>query len=89
MQVSSAGCWVQGKRAGPAQNGALVGNGNPEADAEAAQGPNARKAEEPSNGAPSRIADGWAEDMENGQAGPAGGRPSGNKPAPAQSGKRK
>ena len=68
-----------------AQSGALVGNQNAEADAEAANGPNPSVRREPSKGTPNgaanghhvdgkmsadqRDSDGSVEDMENGEAG--------------------
>lgn len=64
-----------------AESGALVGNGNPQADAEAAHGPDPTARGRPSPGNPHRTvngaganapANGNADDMEKGQAGPAG-----------------
>lgn len=64
-----------------ARSGALVGNKNSEADAEAADGPNPSVQGQASRASPNRTANGAAshapangngsqEDMENGQAGP-------------------
>ena len=64
-----------------ARSGALVGNNNPEADAEAAHGPKPSVQGQASRANPNRTANGAAnqapangngshEDMENGQAGP-------------------
>ena len=75
--------WWQGRGGGgvAAESGALVGNGNPEADAEAANGPQPSTRGQPSRGTPNRTADskgqqapanGNADDMERGQAGPSG-----------------
>ena len=61
-----------------AESGALVGNANPEADAEAARGPNPLYKGQPSQDRPNRTgtgagakapANGNADDMEKGQAG--------------------